>query len=85
MANATTSLASPPLDGGDDAMIIAIKVGAMTLMIAMVVTMAMMIAINVAMSLMIGMVVAMAMMIVIKAAMSLMIDMVVVMAMMIAI
>ena len=34
MANATTSLASPPLDGGDDAMIIAIKV-AMTLMIAM--------------------------------------------------
>ena len=47
MANATTSLASPPLDGGDDAMIIAIKV-AMTLMIAMVVTMAMMIAIQVA-------------------------------------
>ena len=77
MANATTSLASPPLDGGDDAMIIAIKV-AMTLMIAMVVTMAMMIAIKVAMSLMIGMVVAMAMMIVIKVAMSLMIDMVVV-------
>ena len=62
MAKATTSLASLPLDGGDDAMIIAIKV-AMTLMIAMVVTMAMMIAIKVAMSLMIGMVVAMAMMI----------------------
>ena len=60
-------MASLPLDGGDDAMIIAIKV-AMSLMIACMVVAMAMIVIKVAMSLMIAMVVAMAMMIAIKVA-----------------